>query len=57
MLRKHRLFSPLVLIGPVSSWNWIQKFKPTKKINEKKKINEYIIDKTAIKAGSELVWL
>ncbi len=49
-------FLHLVKISHVSIWNWIQKYKP-KKINEKKKINEYIIDETAVKAGSELIWL
>jgi putative transposase len=34
---------------------WIQKYKP-KKFNEKKKINEFIIDETAVKVGSELIW-
>ena len=34
----------------------IQKYKP-KRFSHKKEIKEYIIDKTAIKAGSELIWL
>ncbi len=49
-------FLHLVKISHVSIWNWIQKYKP-KKINEKKKINEYIIDETTVKVGSELIWL
>ncbi|MER5176205.1 MAG: DDE-type integrase/transposase/recombinase [Candidatus Nitrosocosmicus sp.] len=49
-------FLHLVKISHVSIWNWIQKYKP-KKFNEKKKINDYIIDETAVKAGSELIWL
>ena len=44
-------------ISHVSIWNWwIQKYKP-KKIHRKKKIEEYIIDETQIKVGSELIWL
>ncbi len=35
---------------------WIQKYRPWKHRN-KNKIKEYIIDETAIKAGSELIWL
>ncbi len=49
-------FLHLVKISHVSIWNWIQKYKP-KKINEKKKINDYMIDETAVKVGSELIWL
>jgi putative transposase len=40
----------------VSIWNWIQKYKP-KKYRKNKKILEFIIDETAIKVGSELIWL
>jgi len=43
-----KLFSTLVLIGI--------KYKP-KKLNENKKIDEYVIDETLIKAGSEYIWL
>src|SRR6185437_16671331 len=40
----------------VSIWNWIQKYKLWKYLR-KRKIEEYIIDETAIKLGSELIWL
>ncbi len=49
-------FLLLVKISHVSIWNWIQKYKP-KKYRKNKKILEFIIDETAIKAGSELIWL
>jgi putative transposase len=49
-------FLHLVKISHVSIWNWIQKYKP-KKIHRKKKIEEFIIDETQIKVGSELIWL
>lgn len=49
-------FLLLVKISHVSIWKWIQKYKP-KKFLKKKKILEYIIDETVIKAGSELIWL
>jgi hypothetical protein len=45
-------FLLLVKISHVSIWNWIQKYKP-KRCHKKKKIREYVIDETAIKAGSE----
>jgi putative transposase len=41
----------LVKISHVSIWHWIQKYKPRKYLKNKK-IKEYIIDETAIKAGS-----
>jgi hypothetical protein len=34
----------------------IQKYKP-QKLKKKKKIDEYVIDETRIKSGSELIWL
>jgi len=49
-------FLLLVKISHVSIWNWVQKYKP-KKYRENKKIIEFIVDETAIKAGSELIWL
>jgi putative transposase len=46
-----------VKISHVSIWNWIQKYKPNKMSSKKKKkIDEYIIDETAIKIGVELIW-
>ena len=49
-------FLLLVKISYVSIWNWIQKYKP-RKYRKNKKIIEFIIDETPIKAGSELIWL
>jgi putative transposase len=49
-------FLYFIKIIHVSIWNWIQKYKP-KKIHRKKNIDEYIIDETQIKVGSELIWL
>ena len=52
-------FLHLVKISHVSIWNWIQKYKP-KKYRKNKKILEYPCiqkDETAIKVGSELIWL
>jgi hypothetical protein len=41
----------------VSIWKWLQKYIPKRHL-KKKKIKEYIIDETAIKAGySELIWV
>ncbi len=51
-----RLSDCFIKRNHVSIWNWIQKYKPQKYRN-KNKISEYVIDETAIKAGSELIWL
>jgi transposase-like protein len=51
-------FLHIVKINHVSIWNWIQKYKPQKL--KKMNIDEYSCiqkDETAIKAGSELIWL
>jgi putative transposase len=41
----------------VSIWNWIQKYRPQKILTKKRKIEEFIIDETQIKAGSDYTWL
>jgi len=41
----------------VSMWNWIQKYHPQKISAKSKKIDEFIIDETLFKVGSEYVWL
>jgi putative transposase len=37
--------------------DWIQRFQPEELLSKRKKIDEYIVDETLIKVGSELVWL
>jgi putative transposase len=37
--------------------DWIQKYRPKRLLSNTKKIDEYIIDETLIKVGSELIWL
>ena len=59
-LRKtsERISSCFIKRNHVSIWNWIQqKYKPKKIFERKKKIEEFIIDETLIKIGSELIWL
>ena len=41
----------------VSIWNWIQKYRPLKIQDRKRKILEYIVDETLIKIGSEYIWI
>jgi len=57
-LRKtsERLSSCFIKRNYISIWNWIQqKYKPKKIFERKKKIEEFIIDETLIKIGSELI--
>ena len=37
--------------------DWIQKYQPQRLSSKTKKINEYIVDETLIKVGSEYIWL
>jgi putative transposase len=37
--------------------DWILKYKPERLSSKTKKIDEYIIDETLIKVGSECIWL
>ena len=50
-------FLHIVKRSHVSIWNWIQKYKPHKISAKRTKTSEFIVDETAIKAGSELIWL
>jgi transposase-like protein len=36
---------------------WIKKYKPKKVSSKRKKSNEFIIDETHIKIGSQYIWL
>ena len=37
--------------------DWIQKYQPEELLSKQKKIDEYIVDETLIKGGSEYIWL
>jgi len=52
-----RLSSCFIKRNHVSIWNWIQKYRPKKLSSTKRRIEEFIVDETLIKIGSELVWL
>ncbi|HEY6885485.1 MAG TPA: hypothetical protein VI278_15735 [Nitrososphaeraceae archaeon] len=53
-LRKtsQRLTSPIIKRNHISIWNWIQKYKPQKIIQKKKKVMEFIIDETLLRVMS-----
>src|SRR5436853_4658869 len=57
-LRKtsQRLY-PIIKRNHVSIWNWIQKYKPQKIIQKKKKVMEFIIDETLLKVSNECALL
>jgi putative transposase len=37
--------------------DWIQRYQTEELLSKRKKIDEYIVDETLIKVGSELIWL
>jgi putative transposase len=42
----------------VSILKWIQKYKPQQKLSStRKNINEFIIDETQLKVGSQFIWI
>ena len=62
IFQAYRLGEPLkglscfVKRNHVTIWNWIQKYRPQKVIDQRKKISEFIIDETLVKVGSEYIW-
>ncbi len=55
---KSLYFLKIIKISHVSIGKWIQEYKIQIKVsNGNKKIQEYVIDEIALKAGSELIWI
>jgi putative transposase len=51
-------FLHIVRRSHVAVWQWIQRYKPERKVTSRKRdVSEYAVDETLVKAGSELVWL
>ena len=50
-------FLHIVRRSHVAVWRWIQKYHPKKMFSNRNKIDEFIIDETQIKVGSEFTWL
>ena len=50
-------FLHIVKRSHVAIWKWIQKYRPKRISSKRKRISEFIVDETAIKAGSECIWL
>ncbi len=51
------LSSHFIKRNHVSIWNWIQKHKPQRISSRKKEFEEFAVDETLLKIGSELAWL
>ena len=57
-LRKtSHILSTLIKRNHVSVWNWIQKYKPNKVFQKKRKVSEFIIDETLLKVNNQFVWV
>ena len=41
----------------VSIWKWVQKYKPQKISQKRRKVSEFIIDETQIKVGNNYFWI
>jgi putative transposase len=50
--RTYERLSCFVKRNHVSVWNWIQKYHPQKISSKRKKVADFIVDETIIKAGS-----
>ena len=57
MRKASQRLSTFIKRNHVSIWNWIQRYRPMKIMQRNKRIAEYIIDETLIKAGHKYVWL
>ena len=51
------ILSTLIKRNHVSIWNWIQKYKPEKILQNKKRITGIIVDETLLKASKQFVWV
>ena len=54
---KAMLFLDKIRRSHVAIWNWIQRYHPKKITSKRMKIDEYIVDETLIKVGTEYIWL
>src|SRR5215212_10817298 len=52
-----KALSFLKIIEFVTTWKWIQKYKPQKISSKRKKIKEFAIDENQLKVGPRYIWL
>ena len=51
-------FLHIVKGSHVAVWQWIQKYRPRRKMASRKRdVSGYVVDETLVKTGSELVWI
>src|SRR3982750_3879019 len=50
-------FLHIVKRSHVAIWKWIQRYRPKRISSKRRGISGFIVDETAIKAGSEYTWL
>ena len=50
-------FLHIVKRSHVAVWKWIQKHRPKRISSKRKRVSGFMVDETAIKVGSEYVWL
>ena len=51
------LTSRIIKRSHVSIWKWVQKYKPQKISQKRRKVSEFIIDETQIKVGNNYFWI
>ncbi len=51
------LTSRIIKRSHVSIWKWVQKYKPQKIRQKRRKVSEFIIDETQIKVGNNYFWI
>ena len=52
-----KALSRFVIRSHTAIRDWIQKYQPEELLFKQEKIDEYIVDETLIKVGSEFIWL
>ena len=50
-------FLHIVKRNHVVIWNWIDKHRPQRIFTKRKRILEFVVDETTIKAGLQHIWL
>jgi putative transposase len=50
-------FLHIVKRSHVAIWKWAQKYRPKRMSSKRKRVSGFIVDETAIRAGSEYIWL
>jgi putative transposase len=49
--------SRIIKRSHVAIWNWVQRYRPKRIIYKRRKVSEFIIDETQIRAGNKYFWI